>query len=71
MEDAWGPAELRGAVAFVHIPPYGFPFHLSSCGMNESDLELCRHAIQVLQSTLDPVKNPGLNGASVAPSHRT
>ncbi|KAF9475416.1 Metallo-dependent phosphatase [Pholiota conissans] len=40
MEEAWGPAELRGAVAFVHIPP---------------------HAIQVLQSTLDPVTNPGLN----------
>ena len=24
MEEAWGPAELRGAVAFVHIPPYVF-----------------------------------------------
>jgi len=41
MEKAWGPADSRAAVAFVHIPP---------------------HAIQVLQSTLDPEKNPGLNG---------
>ncbi|KAF8962278.1 Metallo-dependent phosphatase [Flammula alnicola] len=40
MEQAWGPADSRGAVAFVHIPP---------------------HAIQVLQATLDPNINPGLN----------
>lgn len=41
MEKAWGSADSRAAVAFVHIPP---------------------HAIQVLQSTLDPEKNPGMNG---------
>ncbi|KIM42428.1 hypothetical protein M413DRAFT_18672 [Hebeloma cylindrosporum] len=40
MERAWGSADSRAAVAFVHIPP---------------------HAIQVLQSTLDPEKNPGMN----------
>ncbi|KDR72673.1 hypothetical protein GALMADRAFT_142967 [Galerina marginata CBS 339.88] len=40
MEKAWGPAESRAAVAFVHIPP---------------------HAIEVLQNSLDPNKNPGLN----------
>lgn len=46
MEKAWGSADSRAAVAFVHIPP---------------------HAIQVLQSTLDPEKNPGMNGDFLRP----
>jgi hypothetical protein len=63
MNDAWGPAKNRGALAFVHIPP---------CALVCISLTLflipdfpSRHAVQALQQGLDPAKNPGLNGLSL------
>ena len=67
MELAWGPADTRGALAFVHIPPYAafpIPSLLSSTDFSVS----ASHAVQALQTNLDGTKNPGLNGTSVLPS---
>ena len=64
MEDAWGPSSSRQAVAFVHIPP--LVNELSLFLMSKSRLNaLIRHAIQAVQSTINPIKNPGQNGLSI------
>ena len=64
MELAWGPADTRGALAFVHIPPYAvlpIPSFLFSTDFSVS----ASHAVQALQINLDSTKNPGLNGMGV------
>lgn len=35
MEDAWGPADRRAALAFVHIPPYVYTGPLSVIYSND------------------------------------
>jgi hypothetical protein len=67
MEAAWGPQESWAAIAFVHIPPsvthlFDILGSLMSLALPYPSLLTSRHAIQVLQSNLDPTKNPGLNG---------
>jgi hypothetical protein len=67
MDEAWGPGESRGALAFVHIPPYDVSRSQDAI-VNSRDIT-CRHAIQAVQSSLDSERNPGLNGSSAISSH--
>ena len=66
MELAWGPADTRGALAFVHIPPYAAP-PLRSLLLRTNSSIFASHAVQALQTNLDSTKNPGLNGMGVLP----
>lgn len=65
MNSAWGPAENRGSLAFVHIPPWVLNryiiFRNHTCSYR-----LYRHAIQALQPGLNSTRDPGLNGRSVS-----
>lgn len=61
MNDAWGPAANRGALAFVHIPP---SVHTLFSTIISSLIKLIvSHAIQALQPGLNSTSDPGLNGA--------
>ena len=64
MELAWGPADTRGALAFVHIPPYAAAPFRSLLLSTDSSI-FASHAVQALQANLDSTKNPGLNGTGV------
>ena len=66
MELAWGPADTRGALAFVHIPPYATP-PFRSLLLSTNSCVSASHAVQALQTNLDSTKNPGLNGMGVLP----
>ena len=63
MDDVWGPADkTRGALAFVHIPPYVHPQHglIAECLCGYT----CRHTVQAVWETLNSTINPGLDGMS-------
>ena len=66
MELAWGPADTRGALAFVHIPPYA-AFPVPSLLLSTDSSIFVSHSVQALQTNLDSTKNPGLNGTGVFP----
>ena len=57
MEEVWGPADDRAALAFVHIPPY--VKITVSCPLFRISF---RNVVQNLSETLNSTKDPGLNG---------
>ena len=60
MDAAWGPADAaRGALAFVHIPPYARSPLVPSLAL--TGVPPCRHAIQALQAGLNHTRDPGLD----------
>ena len=68
MDAAWGPANAtRGALAFVHIPPYVLPYRPCSLYVltQQSRVRVGRHAIQALQPGLNHTRDPGLNRTPV------
>jgi len=66
MELAWGPADTRGPLAFVHIPLYA-TLPIPSLFLSTDFSVSASHAVQALQTGLDSTKNPGLNVTGVLP----
>ena len=61
MNSVWGPAETRGALAFVHIPPFVY-IPLPQYTPPNLFVVYLRNIIKSLQPNLNNETNPGLNG---------